>query len=312
MTVAGAMRLAEQGKLEFERPVYDYLPFFRECYLTDGKKRKKPSHPVTVKNLLTMTAGFDYDLDKAPLNELFGTHATVSNEELARAAVSAPLIFEPGERFQYSICLDILAAVIEKIAEMPFDEYQKKYIFEPLEMCDTGFAVREQPEIKAAPLYRYNSENRKTVPASEEYTSHPFFRFAGGGAGVISTAADYSKFAAAMGGTGENGYKLLREETVRQISAEQLKSFTVNCDFTYAAGAGYGYGLGVRTLVSREDGQRSPLGEFGWDGAAGSYILMDTQNALSIVFTTQLLNWPSLIGTYHAPIRDLTYEGLEN
>lgn len=313
MTVAGAMRLVEQGKLELERPVCDYLPFFRDCYLMRGGKKEKPLHPVTVKNLLTMTAGFDYNLEKSPIKELFDTHATVSNTEFARAAVSAPLIFEPGERFQYSICLDVLAAVIEEIAELPFNEYQQKVIFEPLEMYDTDFAVCEQPKINAAPLYRYNAENGQTVFASEEYASHPFFRLASGGAGVLSTASDYSKFAAAMamGGTGENGYKLLKEETVKQISTEQLKSYTVNCDFTCAAGAGYGYGLGVRTLVNRDDGQKSPLGEFGWDGAAGSYILMDAENAISIVFTTQLLNWPSLLGTYHAPIRDLTYEGLK-
>lgn len=312
MTVAGAMRLAEEGKIDLDAPVYDYLPFFKDCYILKDGKRKEPDAPITVKHLLTMTAGFDYDFDKPSFNGLFGGRLTVSSLDFAKAAVREPLIFEPGERFQYSICLDILGAVIEAVSQMPFSEYMKKSIFEPLGMQNTYFAADVQPNVHITPIYKYQADGRKVVHAQNDYLSHPFSRFDGGGAGVISTAEDYSKFADAMAnfGTAENGYRLLKPETVAEIKKEQLKSFTVNCDFTCAAGEGYGYGLGMRTLVSRENGQKSPLGEFGWDGAAGSYILMDTQNRLSIVFTTHLLNWPSLLGTYHAPIRDLTYECL--
>ena len=94
------------------------------------------------------------------------------------------------------------------------------------------------------------------------------------------------------------------------MQEEQLSNMHVPTPFACAAGPGYGYGLGVRTLVNHDLGQRSPLGEFGWDGAAGSYVMVDTQNHLSIFFATHLLGWHDRFGSIHAPVRDLTYECL--
>ena len=94
------------------------------------------------------------------------------------------------------------------------------------------------------------------------------------------------------------------------MKQEQLSAIVSEGTFACAAGPGYGYGLGVRTLINRNDGQRSPIGEFGWDGAAGAYVLMDTDNDLSIFYATHLRNWHGGFGSIHAPIRDLVYECL--
>ena len=94
---------------------------------------------------------------------------------------------------------------------------------------------------------------------------------------------------------------------VRRIIVDK---YVMNNNFSTAAGPGYGYGLGVRTLISHADGQRSSLGEFGWDGAAGSYILMDPAARVAIVYTQHVRNWPALWGCMHAPIRDAVYEAL--
>ena len=94
------------------------------------------------------------------------------------------------------------------------------------------------------------------------------------------------------------------------MRSEQLSCYAENNAFSCAAGPGYGYGLGVRTLISQAKGQRSSIGEFGWDGAAGSYMMMDPEKELSIFFAMHVLGWPAMIGCGHAPIRDLTYEAL--
>ena len=83
-----------------------------------------------------------------------------------------------------------------------------------------------------------------------------------------------------------------------------------NDAFGCAAGPGYGYGLGVRTLVNKDEGQRSSIGEFGWDGAAGSYIMMDPAEQVAVVYTQHVRNWPARWGSMHAPIRDAVYEAL--
>ena len=97
-----------------------------------------------------------------------------------------------------------------------------------------------------------------------------------------------------------------KTEPVRQDDLYFL--FSCTKPITCTAGAGYGYGLGVRTLVDCSEGQRSSLGEFGWDGAAGSYVMIDPKHQLSIVFAMHVKNWPTLIGCGHAPIRDMTYD----
>ena len=102
----------------------------------------------------------------------------------------------------------------------------------------------------------------------------------------------------------------MKPETIDLMRTEQLRTYAMNPQFGCAAGPGYGYGLGVRTLIDKSQGQRSSLGEFGWDGAAGSYVMIDPAEKLSIFFAMHVRGWPNLIGCGHAPIRDLTYEVL--
>ncbi|MBQ7346574.1 MAG: beta-lactamase family protein [Clostridia bacterium] len=313
LTVAGAMRLVESGKLALDAPVSNYIPAFQNAYLIKDGKAVPPASPITVRHLFTMTAGFDYNLNREPIKKLLSqTEGRIPTVEFAKAALASPLASEPGQQFRYSICHDLLGAVIEAVAEMPFSEYQSRAIFEPLEMEHTGFLTSDKIDKSCSPLYIYNQQSNRVERTDDPYRAalHPAYE--SGGAGLISTVEDYIRFADAMAneGEGKNGYRLLRPETVKLIRSEQLKNFTINSDFTCAAGTGYGYGLGMRTLVSKADGQRSPLGEFGWDGAACSYVMMDAENGIAIFFATHLLSWPNLLGSAHAPIRDFTYEAL--
>lgn len=317
LTATGAMRLVEEGKLDLDAPVSTYLPSFHDAYLTENGIRRAPKTPITVRHLFTMTAGLTYDMDTDPIRELLTSgKGRVPTTEFAKAVIASPLAFEPGSRYNYSLCHDILGAVIEAVSDMPFGEYQKKAIFEPLGMTRTGFLTTLDTTEGLPPLYIYKGSSKSTEVHKNmyEFGLHP--RYESGGAGLLSTVEDYAKFAAAMAhnGLSPEGYRVLKPETIQMMKTEQLTKLIPNAAFGCAAGPGYGYGLGVRTLVNKDGGQRSPFGEFGWDGAAGAYVLIDTDNDLSIFYATHLRGWHDRFGSIHAPIRDLTYTclGIEN
>jgi len=315
ITAAAGMRLAEEGRLDLDRPVADYLPAFAGVYLEENGVRRPPSRPMTVRHLFTMSAGLNYNLRTPPMQMVLqekGDAATL--RQVMDAVPALPLDFDPGERFQYSLCHDVLAAVIEEAAGMRFSEYLQKILFDPLEMADSTF--HPTPAQHARLAEQYVSDSTGKVSPTAKYNS--FFlspAFESGGAGLVSSTADYSKFADAMacGGRAYNGYRLLKPETVRMMHTEQLSALVCHPEtFGCASGPGYGYGLGVRTRIDQNHGERTPLGEFGWDGAAGAYIMMDAGHGLSIAFTMHVLNWPACIGAGHGPIRELTYTILED
>lgn len=311
VTVTGAMRLVEAGKIDLNTPAEYYLPELKDVFLEADGVRRAPKSTMTVKNLFTMTAGFNYNLNNAPVKQLLESDRdSISVRDFVGAAVQSPLDFEPGARFQYSICHDILAGVVEAVSDMPFGEYQKKYILDPLGMEKTGFLSTLSAPPVTPPLYAINTTTLESDLLAHPYRHGLHDKFQSGGAGLLSTVEDYSKFSSAMacGGVSKDGYRILKPETISMMKREQLKNFALDSTFSCAAGPGYGYGLGVRTRLERSEGQRVPLGEFGWDGAAGSYVLMDTDNNISIFFATHLCQWPSKVAGIHARIRDLVYE----
>lgn len=311
MTCAAAMQLVEQGVIGLDDPVERYLPEFSNVFLLKNGKKVKPQNTMTVRHLFTMTAGLDYNRETEPILRTVRENPQAGTMEIVNAFAQSPLSFEPGERFQYSLCHDVLAAVVEAASGMRFSEYLKKNIWDPIGMTETGFRLPEEKKSRLCAQYEAECPGRMHVfPMENDFQLSD--NYESGGAGLYCTAEDYSRFADAMacGGVGQTGARILRPETIDRMRTEQLRSFTVQSDFSCAAGPGYGYGLGVRTLIDRSEGQRSPIGEFGWDGAAGSYVMIDPENKISIFFAMHVRNWPALIGCGHAPIRDLTYEVL--
>ncbi len=313
ITVSAGIMLIEAGKLDLDAPVSDYLPCFNNVYLIKDGKHVGPRQKATVRNLFTMSAGFDYNLYKEPVRELLSRRGSeASTHEIVEALTLSPLSFEPGAKFQYSLCHDILAAVIEVAAGMRFGEYLKQEIFEPLEMDNTYFATtREYPELTAKYMYDAGSGTLKIAPRKNMFV--PGDRYESGGAGLISTQEDYGRFADALAndGIGINGSRILTKAGIDMLRTEQLSHYVADPGFSCAAGPGYGYGLGVRTLVDKSFGARSALGEFGWDGAAGSYLMADPANRLACVTMMHIRNWTAMLGNPHIPVRDLLYECLE-
>lgn len=312
ITCTAAMQLVEQGKLLLDAPVSDYLPAYKNTFLMKNGTAVPTETVMTVRHLFTMSAGLDYDRDTEPLRRLVRENPGAGTVEVVSAFPQSPLRFEPGERFLYSLCHDVLAAVVEVVSGLRFSEYLKKNIFDPLGMTRTGFFLPKEEEPHLAAQYACPTRLAPCVP----HTGNSDFRltenYESGGAGLYSCVEDYSRFADALanGGVGITGAQILKQETIDLMRTEQLSGYAMHNEFSCAAGPGYGYGLGVRTLIDKSQGQRSSLGEFGWDGAAGSYVMIDPAEKLSIFFAMHVRGWPNLIGCGHAPIRDLTYEVL--
>ncbi len=306
-TVTAGLQLLEKGKFLLSDPLYEYIPEFRDMYVKTKDGVEKANSPITLQHLFTMTAGFSY-AQNGPASkraqEISG--GKIDNQVFAKAVAEMPLYFHPGTHWQYSLCHDILAAVIEVISGKKFSQYVKENIFEPLDMTESVYHLT--PEIKAnmAEQYKYNvsnvtdlvelqkSSNRNgTLENMGLVNSHIFGdNYDSGGAGIITTANDYIKFIAALSnkGVGVNGERLLASKTIELMKTNQLPP-EVLPDLEWSQLRGYGYGLGVRTMMDRaKGGSLSSIGEFGWGGAAGATVLADTELNLAMFYSHHMCN----------------------
>ena len=299
MTVTAVMTLYEQGKFNLNDPVWDYMPEFaettRKIEHEDGSvEYVKPTEPIRIRHLMSMGAGFEYDLESPQLKELKKTSGgRVPTRDAVREMAKSHLTFDPGEHWQYSMCHDILGGFIEVVSGKRFSDYVKEAITDPLGLCDSTFAAPDERLMsRMARQYGGKNENGKFVPTDNSVGHRLGTEYESGGAGLTSTVEDYSKFgyALANGGVGLNGARILASRTVdlmrtNAISEQQRK------DMSWGDLRGYGYGLGVRTMVDRiAGGSNGPVGEFGWAGAAGSWVMIDPENKLCAFYAEHTLN----------------------
>ena len=307
ITAVAALRLVEAGKISLEDKVCQYLPEIEKAFILEENGEKRTvGQAMTIRHLFTMTAGFTYNLKTEPIIKL-------ANESNGKAVlrdfipkfVETPLSFFPGERFQYSLCHDVLAAVIEVVTGKRFSVYVKEAIFEPLGMCNSYFDNSEQGVFDvyaASPTGEIHlDENGKLLLPTKAYES--------GGAGLSSTVEDYSLFAEALacGGTGKNGYQVIKKETVALLCSKQLDGLSLNNAFTCIQGDDYDYGLGVR-IRNKDTAWGLEKGEFGWDGAAGSYVMVDPKREVSVFIGMHVLDWPTIFMEKHLQIVEQLYK----
>ena len=305
LTCAAALHLWETGKFLLSDPVSEYLPEFSNIMVKDPTtgELRTPNRPVTVKDLFGMTSGLRYMLSWPALEALRrDMNGDVPTVLAMRSLAAEPLSFDPGDKFQYSLSHDVLGAIIEVISGRSFGEYLREEILLPLGMTETGFSVPEGCESRIVTPHKHD-------PATNTYTKFPFKcayqlgnRYESGGAGLITTPADYRLFADALAchGTGASGARILSPATVDMMR----KPLHTHRIFDYMANSGYSYGLGVRTMTDPALGN-SPIGEFGWDGACGCFILSDPQNRLSM-FHARYVSSPR--NDYHSPrLRNILY-----
>ncbi|MBE6556139.1 MAG: beta-lactamase family protein [Ruminococcaceae bacterium] len=313
-TCALALKLVEEGKLSLDDEVAKYLPAYGTLFVRrEGDRLSRLQSPMRIWHLFTMTAGLNYDYKTPAIKQLLqDPHATTL--QLANALTEAPLDFEPGTRYKYSLCHDVLGAVIEVASGMRFADYAQKELFDPLGMTSTGFHPSPEQEKRILPLYTFESNFGRAIPAS--YGNTNSYRLTdcvdSGGAGIFTTTSDYKEFAAtlACGGLAPNGYRFLKKETVEMMKKNYLCD-AARGDFSGGRFFGYGWGLGGRVHMEPVYSKAlSPVGEFGWDGAANGYLLADTDNEIGIFFNATVRSCSYGYNVIHPRIRDYVYEAL--
>ncbi|MBQ4351354.1 MAG: beta-lactamase family protein [Clostridia bacterium] len=298
VTSSLGMRLLEAGKFTMNDPLAEYMPEFRDMTVrtrVDGREEIVPAkRPILVRHLFTMTAGLDYNFGTPAVEEVKRTSGgRCPTREIVRAVAKSPLSFEPGERWQYSLCHDVLGAFIEVVAGKRLRDYAREVLFDPLGMEDTSYNLPDAEKMKRlAVQYNWRDDLGKYLPTNNTCGHILGPDYDSGGAGVLSTCADYAKFAEtiANGGTSREGYRYLAPRTVdlwrtNALDARQRESYN------WSQLAGYGYGFGVRTMIDRAaGGSVGPVGEFGWGGAAGVWVILDPDSRVSLTYTQHMLN----------------------
>ena len=279
ITCISAMMLYEKGLFSLEDELSKYLPEFSEMTIKTENGTKKAEKPILIKHLFEMTAGFSYAVDSPELlrckEETNGKCPTL---EAMKYLAKEPLLFEPGDRWEYSLCHDILAAVVEVISGEKFEVFVKKNIFDPLGMNDTDFIYPEEKNDDLAEQYLFR--DGKAVNIGKKNIGYRIGReYASGGAGAVSTVDDYIKFL-----EGVRTYKLINPETLKLFSTDRL---TEEQRRTYWTAVTHGYGLGVR--CKKADGIYP---DFGWGGAAGAYAAIDIENGISLYMGSHLIASP--------------------
>lgn len=315
ITCAGALRLVERGRLSLEDPVADYLPEYGAVLVQDGDTVRPATTQMRVKDLFTMCGGLSYDRETPALLAVRGDK-NISTREVVRLFTREPLLFDPAAHFQYSLCHDVLAAVVEVVAGQTFGAYLQEEVFAPLGMEHTAFHPTPAMQAHRTTPFIYNAEQNRCEVDTSGNAYRLTERYESGGAGLYSTTDDCIKFADALacGGRAWNGYTLLQPETVAMMGQNQLSAQPL-ADFQEKTGhLGHGYGLGVSVLMDREPRHFTcPEGIFGWGGAAGTRIFVDAKHQISIFYAQEVLG--GTCETYeahqHNMILNMVYEALQ-
>ncbi|MBE6701571.1 MAG: beta-lactamase family protein [Ruminococcaceae bacterium] len=280
ITCTAALQLWEKGLFSLEDELSLYLPEFKEMTVKTEDGIKKADNPILIKHLFEMTAGLSYATSSPSIKKCFeDTNGRCPTRETIKYIANEPLLFEPGDRWHYSLCHDVLGALIEVISGEKFEDYLENHIFAPLGMNDTTFDPHKIQVESLAEQYRF--KEGKAVNIGKNLVEYRLGRdYVSGGAGGVSTVDDYIKFL-----EGLRQMKLLKPETLTLMSKDRL---TPHQKRTFWTEKTHGYGLGVR--CPKED---KIYTDFGWGGAAGAYHAVDMENGLSLYLGMHLLSSPA-------------------
>jgi CubicO group peptidase (beta-lactamase class C family) len=308
------MQLVDKGSIHLDDPVHLYLPEYKDLKVKNGSAAERAKNTMTIRHLLSMQSGLNYNLEAPSIKRVLkATDNQATTRQIIEALANEPLDFEPGTRYQYSLSHDVLGAIIEIVTGQRFGAYLDEHIFKLLGMKNTGFELTPERKANLSEQFMYHEDTSTSTPMTLENCYILSENYESGGAGLVSTSDDYILFLDAMcnGGVSQEGYRLLSMESINEMRKDQLHAVSKR-DFDLFGKVGYSYGLGVRTLVDKEiSGARSPLGEFGWDGAAGAYALIDVENHLAIFYAQHVNGCSYAYGVVHPKIRNLAYEMLE-
>lgn len=302
VTVAAAMTLLEEERFGLDDPVARWLPEIADLRvliepgstLDDTSRLRRP---ITFDDLMTHRAGLAYPFSiTGPLAKAYGRLSFRQNEQRWLTELAQlPLAHQPGTRITYSHGTDVLGIAISRIAGKPLHELLAERIFEPLRMSDTGFALSLQQRRRMATMYGLGEDDtlRDDVMGPPALTPP---EFCAGGAGLMSTADDYLKFARMLlCGGAVDGVRVLSEESVRLMRTDRLTAEQKEHNFLgvpFWIGRGFGLSMSVVTEPTQSERFFGPggLGTFGWPGAFGTWWQADPANDVIVLYLIQ--NYP--------------------
>jgi CubicO group peptidase (beta-lactamase class C family) len=321
VTSVALLMLYEEGKFQLSDPLDKYIPAFKDVQVLAGMdgdrmRLEAPRRKPTIHDVFRHTAGFSYGFDpQSPLDKAYAENGvdfvttTSLKQFVTENLPKVPLLYHPGDQWVYSVAHDVQAYLVEYFSGMPFDEFCRTRIFEPLGMTDATFGVPKSvvsrytanyapsdPTNPAAPLVRV--ETREGVPPPNSpsggplgagyarYTDIPF-----GGLSMSSTAMDYALFGQMLVDGGElDGTRLLGTKTVELMTTDNLPPNFPGISFGGPPSTSTGYGLGVSvTLDPAAAGNVGSKGTFGWAGAASTWAILDPEEDLVLILMSQYM-----------------------
>jgi CubicO group peptidase (beta-lactamase class C family) len=327
ITSVAAMMLFEEGALRLDHEVFRYIPEFQDTMvLGEDGKLVKPARAMTVRDLFTHTSGLSYSfLMQGAVDKYYRDNKLEYSQwkgdlaSFCQALAKAPLVFSPGDRWNYSNSTDVLGRVVEVASGMSLDQFFQKRIFEPLGMKDTGFHVPEHSLDRLMACYRRDPVSgvislADPGGAGSAYAKPPNV-FSGGG-GLVSTIGDYLRFCLMLANGGElDGVRILSPKTLEFMTMNHLpdnKTLKDMGDKTFSEsrmdGSGFGLGWAVTTDVVATT-QPGSVGTFSWGGMASTFFWIDPVEDLIAIQMTQLM--PSGAYPIRPQFQQLVYAAIE-
>ena len=308
ITSIAVMMLYEEGHFQLGTPVSELIPAFKDMqvYTEGGAAIVDAETEMTVKHLLTHTSGLIYGGDgEHPIHQRY-RDANYYQGDLANMANelgSIPLLHNPGAAWNYGMSTDVLGYLVEVVSGMPFAEFLKTQILEPLGMVDTAFSVPDEKADRYMTLYEPSEDDGIQVLENAPVSSGPRSFFHSGGAGLQSTAADYLRFCQMLLNDGElDGVRLLGRKTVELIRVNHISDDWQPLERT---GCGFGLGFAVVMDVAETHGPGSE-GTYSWGGLASTTFWIDPVEDLIGILMTQLIG----DSPFHAQFRVLAYQAI--
>ena len=303
ITGTAVLQCVEEGLLDLDAPAATYVPDIGELKVLDGFDAggnpvlREPKRDITTRMLLLHTAGFGYDFFNESYNRLSQEHGQPSVITCSKAALTTPLLFDPGEKWEYGTNIDWAGQVVESIRGQRLGDVMRERIFEPLEMADTAFTMSPSMKDRLAPIHQRESDGSLTPLIGFELPAEPEVHM--GGHGLHGTVGDYMKFIRMWlnDGAGTSG-RVLSSETVAAAVQNGLEGQhvgllpgvlpTLSNDAEFFPGVPKGWAYSFMTNEEVAPTGR-PAGSLAWAGLANLYYWIDRQTGVGGFWATQIL-----------------------
>ncbi|MDO8379089.1 serine hydrolase [Phenylobacterium sp.] len=332
ITSIALMTLYEKGYFQLNDPVSRFVPSWKKHRVWvsgegEDMVTEAPRRPVSFKDVLSHSGGFTYGGglpgvgDQHPVDKIYrglkvrSVGGKDSMMEFLDKLGQVPLLYQPGERWMYSLATDICGALVEVISGKPFAQYLQEEIFGPLGMTDTAFFVAPDKIDRFCANYQRGPDKKLKVmddPVTSEFAREPGFK--SGGGGLTGTTADYMRFCEMLRRGGElDGHRVIGPRTLEMMHMNHLadgKDLTQLAigGFSETANEGVGFGLGFASTMSQTQTATLGSGDYYWGGAASTIFWVDPKEDLSVVFMTQLM--PSGTFNFRGQLKSLIYSAI--